>query len=121
MHKYRELNVWQRGMALTIRLYRETSGWPVDERYGLISQVRRAVSSIPMNIAEGAGNSSQREFCRFLEISMRSDYELMTAIDSARGLAYVPDEHADALIKEADEIAAMLTGLMKSLGGPYNR
>ena len=60
MHKYRELKVWQRGMKFTIAIYRETRTWPSDERFGLISQVRRATTSIPLNIAEGAGNDRAR-------------------------------------------------------------
>ena len=116
MHKYRELKVWQRAMVFTVTIYRETRGWPDDEKFGLISQIRRATSGIPMNIAEGAGNTSNKEFCRFLEIAWRSDYEVMTAIEFARGLEFLPDKRADSLLAEADEIAAMRTGLMKSLG-----
>ena len=57
-----------------------------------------------------------KEFCRFLQFSLRSTYEVMTAIDIARGLGFLPNERADLLLAEADEIAAMLVGLMKSLG-----
>ena len=116
MHKYRELKVWQRAMGFTITVYRETQGWPQSERYGLTSQIRRAATSISLNIAEGAGNTSNKEFCRFLEFGLRSSYEVMTAIDIARGLEYFSSERADALLAEADEIAAMIVGLMKSLG-----
>ncbi len=116
MHKYRELKVWQRAMKFTVTVYRETRQWPLEERFGLISQIRRATSSIPLNIAEGAGNDSNKEFCRYLEIALRSSYEVMTAIDIARGIEFLPDERADSLLNEADEIAAMLVGLMKSLG-----
>jgi four helix bundle protein len=69
-----------------------------------------------LNIAEGAGNNSNKEFIRFLQISLRSTYEVMTAIDIARGLDFLTNERADPLLAEADEIAAMLVGLMKSLG-----
>jgi four helix bundle protein len=103
-------------MAFTLAVYRASRLWPNEERFGLISQIRRAASSIPMNIAEGAGNDSDKEFCRYLEIALRSSYEVMTAIDIARGLEFLPNERADSLVQEADEIAAMLVGLMKSLG-----
>jgi len=116
MHKYRELKVWQRGMKFTVTVYRETRQWPSEERFGLIGQIRRAACSIPMNIAEGAGNDSDKEFCRYLEMALRSSYEVMTAIDIGRGLEFLPDVRADSLLQEADEIAAMLVGLMKSLG-----
>ncbi|MBI3761890.1 MAG: four helix bundle protein [Chloroflexi bacterium] len=103
-------------MAFTVAVYRESQGWPAEERFGLISQVRRATSAIPLNIAEGAGSSSDKEFCRFLEIALRSAYEVMTGIEIARGLEFLVNERADAILKEADEIAAMIVGLMKSLG-----
>jgi len=117
MHNYRQLKVWQRSLAFTLRIYRETAEhFPVDERFGLISQIRRAASSIPMNIAEGSGNSSNREFCRYLEMARRSGYEVMTAIDIARGLGYWPDQKAEDLLHEGDEIVAMIVGLMRTLG-----
>ncbi len=83
MHKFRELKVWQRAMKFTIMVYRETKASPSDERFGMISQVRRAACSIPMNIAEGAGNDSDKEFCRYLEMALRSsyDYRLLTFDD----------------------------------------
>lgn len=62
MHKYRDLKVWQRAMKFTVTVYQETRHWPSEERFGLISQIRRATSSIPLNIAEGAGNESNKEF-----------------------------------------------------------
>ena len=121
MHKYRDLKVWQRAMAFTVSVYRETKTYPSDERFGLVSQTRRAASSIPLNIAEGAGNDSNKEFCRFLQIALRSGYELMTAIDIALGLSYQNQQSAQTLLTEADEIIAMLTGLMKSKGWPFQR
>lgn len=120
MHKYRELKVWQRSLALTVKVYQETRRWPPDERFGLISQTRRASYSIPLNIAEGSGSSSSPDFCRFLEYALKSDYELMTAIDIANGLGFLSNEDAKPFLDEADEIAAMITGLMKSLGWREN-
>src|SRR5512134_312143 len=105
MHKYRELKVWQRAMAFTVTIYKESQKWPSEERFGLISQIRRAATSIPLNIAEGAGNDSNQEFCRFLQYSLRSDYEVTTAIDIARGLNFLSDERANPLLEEANEIA----------------
>jgi four helix bundle protein len=121
VHNYRELKVWQRSMVFTTRIYEETRGFPVDERFGLVSQLRRACCSIPLNIAEGAGNSTDKEFCRFLELALRSGYEVMTAIDIARGLEYWSTEHADMLRSEAQEIVAMTAGLMKSYGWPHRK
>jgi four helix bundle protein len=102
-------------MSLTVAIYKETQSWPNDERFGLINQIRRATNSVPLNIAEGAGSSSNKEFHRFLQIALRSAYEVMTAIEIALGLKFLSEERAGELLSEADEIAAMLVGLMKSL------
>jgi four helix bundle protein len=117
MHNYENLKVWQRGMDFTISVYQASGTFPSDERFGLTSQLRRASSSIPMNIAEGSGNSSDKEFCRFLEIAMRSGYEVLTAVEIARRLGYFKDEQAKGLSKEAHEIAGMLIGLIRKLRG----
>jgi four helix bundle protein len=108
-------------MAFTVEIYRASQEWPSEERFGLTSQLRRATTSIPLNIAEGAGNSSNKEFCRFLQIALRSTYEVMTALDIAKGLNYMSDEQASTLVTEADRIAAMIVGLMKSLGWKSSR
>jgi four helix bundle protein len=104
-------------MAFTVRVYAESRKFPSDEQFGLRSQIRRASYSIPLNIAEGSGNRSDAEFVRFLEMSLRSGYEVMTAVDIARGLGFWSDAVADELLKEADEIVAMIVGLMRKLGG----
>jgi len=116
MHNYRNLKVWQRAMALTTIIYKETQTWPSEEKFGLISQIRRATTSIPLNIAEGAGNESNKEFCRFLQFALRSGYEVMTALDIAQNLGYLSDKRGNELINETDQIVAMIVGLMKSLG-----
>ena len=120
MHKFRELKVWQRSLAFTLVVYEESKRFPADERYGLYSQVRRAACGIPMNIAEGAGCGSNKDFCRFLSIALRQGYELITATEIARGLGYWQNELCDRQNKEADEIIAMTVGLMKSLGWPFD-
>ncbi len=115
MHRYRDLKVWQKAIGLTLTIYRESKSWPAEERYGLTSQIRRAACSIPLNIAEGAGNDSEREFARFLQIALRSTYEVMTALEIAKGLTYLAEQRSAALQAESDEIAAMIVGLIKTL------
>ncbi|MFC1464807.1 MAG: four helix bundle protein [Candidatus Brachytrichaceae bacterium NZ_4S206] len=115
MHNYENLQVWQRAMDLTVRVYKATVHFPSDERFGLTGQLRRASASIPMNIAEGSGNASNKEFCRFLEIALRSGYELLTGIEIAKRLEYLPESSASDLAKELREIISMLVGLMRSL------
>ena len=116
MHKYENLKVWQRAIDLAVRIYQVSANLPPDERYGLISQMRRSATSIPLNIAEGSGNSSNKEFCRFLEIALRSGYEVLTTIEISRWLTYITDEVSLELQTETREIIAMIVGLTKTLG-----
>jgi len=116
MHKFRELKVWQRAMDLVTGVYRLTKSFPSEEQFGLTSQLRRAVVSIPLNLSEGAGSGSDAEFNRFLRISLRSCYETMTALEIGRRLGYCTDAQVGPLNQEVDEIAAMIVGLIKSLG-----
>jgi len=113
MHNYRKLQVWQRAMDFTARVYVETANFPKEEKFGLTSQLRRACASIPLNIADGSGNSSDKEFRRFLEIAIRSGYETSTAIEIAERLGFWKPALVDILQKELDEIIAMLFGLHK--------
>ena len=85
-------------------LYRETACFPSDEKFGITNQMRRAVISIPSNIAEGAARNSNKEFVRFLYIALGSAAELETQIIAARNLKFLNDKSFDLLIKERDEI-----------------
>jgi len=77
---YKELKVWQRSFELTKEIYLITKRFPEDEKYGLISQIRRAAVSVPSNIAEGANRGSTKEFIRFLYIAIGSSAELETQL-----------------------------------------
>ena len=108
-------------MAFTVTLYRESLKFPNDEKFGLTAQIRRAVCGIPLNIAEGAGCNTNKDFCRFLDIALRQGYKTMTTLDIARSLNYWQDDLCNLLQKEIDEIVAMLVGLMKSLSWPFSQ
>lgn len=79
-HNFRELKIWQQSMALVKGIYSLTSGLPAEEKFGLISQMNRCSVSIPSNIAEGSGRTSEKEFLHFLRISLSSSYELETQL-----------------------------------------
>ena len=115
MHNFRNLKVYQRAIDFAVEIYRVTKKFPKEEIFGLTAQFRRAVSSISLNIAEGSGNKSNKEFMRFLEIALRSDYEVITCLDIAKKLEYCAEDEFGKLLSESDEIAAMIVGLMKSL------
>ena len=96
-------------------IYKLTGNFPAPELYGLTSQLRRAVTSIVLNIAEGCGSGSDNEFNRFLNISLRSSYEVMCGAEIARRLGYITSEEADDLNNKCEEISAMISGLKKKL------
>jgi four helix bundle protein len=110
--KHHELKVWQEAMGLVTVIYRATSTFPADERWGLTGQMRRAAVSVPSNIAEGAGRSGIRDFCRFLTMARGSLAELETQVIIARNLGYMGDD--ESIDWRIDSIFAMLAGLIKS-------
>lgn len=98
MRNFRTLNIWQNGIALSKRIYELTQDFPKYELYGLTSQIRRAVVSIPSNIAEGCGRNSDKETARFIEIAIASAFEVETQIIIAQELNYISSETTQPLI-----------------------
>src|ERR1700674_2377427 len=94
---YRDLRVWQNAMKLVISVYQQTRGFPNEERYGLTSQMRRAAVSIPSNIAEGKGRSTDRNRALFFCHARGSLVELETQILIGQRLTYMNDQGADSL------------------------
>ncbi|HPR32489.1 MAG TPA: four helix bundle protein [Prolixibacteraceae bacterium] len=92
MHKFKELKVWQRGRHLVKDIYLHTNNFPKDEIYGITSQIRRSVVSIPTNIAEGCGRNSNAELCRSLDIANGSAFELETLLIVSCDLKILSDE-----------------------------
>ena len=111
MRRFTELLVWQRSHALTLDVYRLTARFPADERFGVTSQLRRAILSVPANIAEGAKRISSTEFARFLNIAEGSLAEAEYLLIVSRDLGYVPQRVCEVHLKEVTEIAKMLNGL----------
>jgi len=115
MHNFRKLKVYQKAIDFSVLIYELTKTFPKEELFGLTSQIRRAVVSISLNIAEGSGNKSNKEFKRFLEIALRSTYEVMSCLEIALKLNYLKEKNHRILIADADEIAAMIVGFSKQL------
>ncbi|MBI4331336.1 MAG: four helix bundle protein [Chloroflexi bacterium] len=115
MRSFRNLKVWQKAHQAALSIYKTTRDFPKEEIYGLSSQLRRAASSIPANIAEGCGCNGSREFARFLEIALRSanetEYHLLLASD----LQYLKRDAYLELNNQVIEIKRMLTILMQKL------
>ena len=114
LHSYKELIVWQRAIELVIAIYELTEGFPKEEIYGFTSQMRRAVVSIPSNIAEGRFRGTKNDFLQFLRIAYSSGAELETQIELARrlpktkGLIY---SKIDSLLLE---VMKMLNGMIRN-------
>ena len=112
-HNYHELKVWAKAMDFVAEIYQLTQLFPKDELYGLTNQTRRAATSIALNIAEGSAESSNAEFIRFLQTAQRSVYKVVTMLEIALRLEYCEQAPIMHLTDDANEIAAMLTGLVK--------
>ncbi|MDR3678177.1 MAG: four helix bundle protein [Acidobacteriota bacterium] len=115
INSYRDLLVWQKGMALVKQVYAMTRGFPVDERFGLTAQMRRAAVSVPSNIAEGQARQGRREFVQFLSHSLGSLAELDTQLTLAVDLEYCAalDAHQSATM--IAELQRMITILRQKI------
>ncbi len=89
MNRYENLEVWKKSHELTLKIYEVTKSFPTDERYALTDQMRRCSYSIPMNIAEGAGYQSKKNFQRFLDVSKGSAFELDYQLRLVKDLDYI--------------------------------
>lgn len=115
MHNFKELKVWQKSIELAVDVYKASSFLPVDERYGLISQMKRCSVSIPSNIAEGAGRGTSAQFKYFLTISQGSAFELETQVIISNRLGLLEDPLTNDLIEKTTEVQKMIYALEKRL------
>lgn len=114
IHSFRDLTVWQKGIDLAVLVYKITEKLPPSEKFGLTSQVRRAVISLPSNIAEGKAIGGRR-YPHHLKIALGSEAELQTQIELARRLQMITDQEAQDLSEKTSEVGRMLAGLYRSL------
>ena len=98
--KYTELDVWKQGRELASDIYEITASYPKFEQFGIISQLRRCVVSIPSNIAEGCSRSTRRDFTKYLRTSLGSAYELETDLIIAAKLLLIEPEDVGSFIPE---------------------
>ena len=112
MRDYKKYLVWQKSHQLTLEVYRLTRSFPKEEMFALTSQMKRSSSSIPTNIAEGCGRSSDKDFCRFLYISYGSANELEYQIILSIDLQFINSEDGENLLSQIEEIKKMLNGLI---------
>lgn len=115
MRDFRSLGVWQKAHALVLRVYEASRGFPTDERFGLTSQLRRAVSSVATNISEGCGRTAEGDFRRFLEIAAGSASETEYLLLLAGDLEYLSAAATQTLIADTQEIKRMLSSFTSRL------
>jgi four helix bundle protein len=115
MSNFRNLLVWQKSMSLTTKIYNSTKQFPKEEIFGLTSQIRRSSISIPSNIAEGFGRDSNKEYLRFLNISIGSLFEMQTQLEIAKNIQYLNEEEFNNLYKNSREIERMLVSFISKI------
>ena len=113
---YRDLVAWQKGMDLASLVYRATTRFPSEERFGLVAQMRRAAVSVPANVAEGFGRGGRADFRRFVLMARGSLFELQTHGELARRLGWLKGKTLMLLRQDSQELDAILTGLIRALG-----
>ncbi|WP_266203191.1 four helix bundle protein [Pontibacter kalidii] len=115
MHNFKELRVWKESMELAKLVYTISAKFPADEKYGLKSQVNRAVVSVASNIAEGAGRGSNKEFAQFLKVALGSAFEVETQMILADVFGFVGGEDNKKLMQQVSDVQKMLNGLINKL------
>ncbi|HLC43630.1 MAG TPA: four helix bundle protein [Patescibacteria group bacterium] len=111
---YKDLVVWQKARRFVSTIYKLTAKFPDSEKFALISQIRRAVLSIPANIAEGYARYSKKELVRFLLISNGSLAEVETYLEIANDLGYINSEELNKINQDKDEIRRLLGAFVRS-------
>jgi four helix bundle protein len=110
---HKNMDVWKLSIDLVVSVYRVTSRFPVEEKFGLVQQMRRAAVSVPSNIAEGAARKSQNEFLQFLHVSLGSLSELDTQLTISQRLGYNKEDLSET-IEYCDRIRRMLFGIIRN-------
>ncbi len=116
IESHKDLIVWQKAIALASEVYAATRTLPTEERYGLVSQLRRAAVSIPSNIAEGAARKNRTEFIQFLHIARGSLSELETQLMIASAQHFIAEK--DPILEMTSDVGRLLNGLIRSLARP---
>lgn len=115
MHNFRKLQIWIDGMNLVDDIYNATDKFPKHELFGLASQMQRSATSIPSNIAEGSGKSSNKDFVRFLSISVGSLFELETQVLIAERRGYIDNSQTQDLQNKIIRLEKMINTFKEKL------
>lgn len=115
MRNFKNLYVWQKSHEFVLEIYKITKDFPNEEKFGLTSQIRRATTSIALNIAEGCGRKTEKEFANFLNISFGSCSEVEYAILLCKDLNFITVEKYNDIDNKLSEIKKMLSALINKL------
>ncbi len=115
MSTFRDLIIWQKSMDLVTTIYNQTKSFPNTEKFGIVSQIRRSAVSIPSNISEGYGRNSNKDFIRFLNISMGSLFEVQTQAEIAYNLEFMDQEDFEDLFQQSREVERIISSFIRSL------
>jgi len=115
MNTFRDLLIWQKAMLLVTNSYLLTSTFPKDELFGLTSQLRRCSISIPSNISEGFGRGTNKDYHRFLTISLGSLFEFQTQIEIASNLKYISQSDFNKIYEDSRELERMMSSFIKKV------
>jgi len=115
MRDFKQLKVWEKAHQLTLAVYKSTTDFPPEERFGLTIQLRRAAASIPSNIAEGCGRTGERELAHFMSMAAGSASEVEYQLLLARDLTYFSTEQHRQLDGQVNEVKRMLNSFMQKL------
>ena len=120
MQDYHQLEIWNRAMDYAVSVYQFSAQLPIEERFNLASQLRRAAVSVPLNIAEGSGCSTNGEFARFVGYAYRSLKEVVTCVELTQRLHPVAPELVAGLVDEGNQIARMTYTFMQRLAPSHD-
>lgn len=115
MNHFRKILIWQKSISLVTKIYTSTRNFPKEEIFGLTSQIRRSSISIPSNIAEGSGRESNKDFIRFLYISLGSLFEMQTQLEIAKNILYLNEDEFNNLYEDSREVERMLVSFINKL------
>jgi len=115
MKSYRDLIVWNKSMSLATLIYTILKKFPDEEKFGLVSQIKRSSVSVPSNIAEGYGRNYTKDYSRFLQIARGSLYEMQTQIEISKNLNFISEKEVKEIFNLTLEVEKMLNSLINKL------
>ena len=115
MRNFKQLKIWQKGFDISVDCFKLTENFPSEQKFALTSQINRSGVSIPSNIAEGSSRTSEKDYNRFLEISLGSCFELETQLLISQAVKYGDDTMRNKILANVDEEEKMIMSFMNKL------